>query len=164
MANVSEQPLPASTRTAIEGSNRQGLRVLGLDDTADPKTVIAAIDKFADAWQQGTRPPDLKLDEEDAPFALGSLWGEQLVRAFQWEWAFVTFHDHGNSKAPGVLAPDRSLAVYPIHFLIGCFRDPRVDVTVALAFNMLAAGKVVQLPPKGYVNLMDGVRRIVPRR
>ena len=63
-------------------------------------------------------------------------------------------------------AADRSVIVYPIHFLIGCFRDAGVDVTVALSFNMLMAGKVPPpgMAPRGYQNLMDGVRRIVPRR
>jgi hypothetical protein len=164
MANVTEEPLAASTANALIGSNQQGLQVLGLDDTADPQTVIDAIDSFVDAWQQGKRPPTEEIDPEDAPYALGSLWGQQLVRQFGWQWAMITFHDHRNSKAPGVLSPDRSLAVYPIHFLVGCLQDPGVDCTVALSFNILAAGKVGKLKPKEYANLMEGVHRIVPRR
>jgi hypothetical protein len=164
MANVSEQPLAASTADALKGSNRDGLRVLKLDESADPQTVIKALDAFVDGWQEGKRPTKEALDPEDAPYALGSLWGEQLVRQFNWQWGMITFHDHNNSKAPGVLSPDRSLAVYPIHFLMGCLKDSRVDCTVALSFNMLAAGKIKNLPAKGYFNLMDGVRRIVPKR
>jgi hypothetical protein len=164
MENVTEHPLEASTAEALLGSNEQGLHILGLDDSADPPTVINAIDEFVDAWQQGDRPPADELDPEDAPFALGSLWGEQLVRQFGWEWGMITFHDHGNSKAPAVLSPDRALAIYPIHFLMGCMENDGVDCTVALAFNMLAAGSIGELEPRGYLNLMDGVHRIVPKR
>lgn len=164
MANISEQPLEPDTADALEESNRDGLRILKLDERADPETVIKAIDAFVDAWQEGTRPPETLLDPEDAPFALGSLWGQQIVRQFGWEWAMVTFHDHGDSVAPGVLSPDRALAIYPIHFLMGCLQDPDVDCTVALAFNMLAAGKIGKVNPGEYFNLMDGVHRIVPKR
>jgi hypothetical protein len=59
---------------------------------------------------------------------------------------------------------DRSLVVYPIHFITGALEDSRVDATIALAFNMLEAGTVGKQKPKGYLNLMTGVHRIVPRR
>ncbi len=138
--------------------------MLQLDESADPLTVIQAIDAFVDAWQLGQDPLAEQFDPEDAPYALGSLWGEQLVRRFGWEWAMITFHDDEDSVAPGVVSPDRGLAVYPIHFLIDCLEDPDVDCTVALAFNMLEAGKIGDMPPQGYFNLMEGVHRIVPKR
>jgi hypothetical protein len=164
MTKITEKPMSADTASSLTGASRDGLAVLGLDAAAEPKAVIEAVDQFVFDWQDGKRPPPDKLDPEDAPFALGSLWGEQLVRRFGWEWAMVTFHDHGNSVAPGVLSPDRALAVYPIHFLMGALKDAGVDVTIALSYNMLEAGNVGKLKPKGYFNLMDGVRRIVPRR
>ncbi len=111
MASISEQPLAANTADALKGASRDGLRVLKLTEPAEPQAVIKALDAFVDAWQQGNRPPKEELDPDDAPYALGSLWGEQLIRQFNWQWAMVTFHDHGNYKAPGVLSSDRSLAV-----------------------------------------------------
>jgi hypothetical protein len=164
MAKITEERLPRSTAKALKGAVGDGLAILKLDATANPQTVIEAIDAFVDAWQEGRRPPKKVLDPEDAPYALGSLWGEQLVRQFGWEWAMITFHDHGDSIAPGVLSPDRSLAVYPIHFLLGCLQDSGVDCTVALSFNMLVAGNVGKLKPKEYINLMDSVHRIIPKR
>ncbi len=164
MANVSEQPLSPDTLSSLEGASRESLGILGLTETADTQQIIDAIDAFVFAWQDGERPLADVVDPEDAPFALGSLWGNQLVRRFGWEWAIVTFHDHGDSTAPGVLSPDRSLAIYPIHFLIGALRDPAVDVTIALSYNMLVAGNVGELVPRSYLNWMDVVFRIVPRR
>lgn len=164
MEKISEQPLAANIATPLAGAIRDGLSIVGLDETADPKTVIDALDAFVYAWQGGQRPPKEELDPEDAPLALGSMWGAQLVRQFNWQWAMITFHDHGNTIALGVLSPDRALAVYPIHFLMGCLQHPEVDCTIALSFNMLLADKVGKLKPKEYFNLMDGVHRIVPRR
>ena len=164
MENVSEGPLDKSTASLIQACAKDGIALLGLSKKAgEPAAVVEAIDAFVYAWQKGKRPPKKKLDPDDAPYMMGSLWGEQLVKRFGWEWRMITFHDHGDSVAPGVCAPDRSLVVYPIHFLMGCFQDPDVDATVALSFNMLDAGGITGVPSKGYANLMDGVHRIVPR-
>ena len=75
----------------------------------------------------------------------------------------VTFHEYGNTSAPGVLSQNRAMAVYPIHFLLGCLKDPNVDATIMLSYNMLKEGKVADQPAGGYMNLMDGVHRIIPR-
>lgn len=166
MAKISERPVDPDTLSMLQGCARDGLNLLNLAATAaaEPRDVVEAIDAFVYAWQKGNRPPADKLDPQDAPYMFGGLWGEQLVKRFGWQWAMVTFHDHGNSVAPGVLSPDRALAVYPIHFLIGCFQNPQVDATIALSFNMLEAGSIKRMPPaNGYFNLMDGVHRVVPR-
>lgn len=163
MPNFSDAPLAPSTLEALEGSNQQALKILGLKANAPAKKIIEAIDEFVYRWQKGKRPSKAKLDPEDAPYAMGSLWGQQIVRRFGWEWAMVTFHQHGDSVAPGVLTPDRSLAIYPIHFLFGAMEDSEVDATIALAFNLLEAGEVGTVNPGEYANLMEGVHRIVPR-
>lgn len=164
MANISERPLDAATASSLQDCAGDALELLGLaGKSADPAAVVAAIDAFVHAWQNGKRPPKRTLDPEDAPFIIGSLWGEQLVKRFGWQWAMVTFHDHDDSVAPGVLSPDRSLALYPIHFLMGCFEDSGVDATIALSYNMLEGGSIGKLKPKAYFNLMEGVHRLVPR-
>src|SRR5262249_30203933 len=150
----------------IKGCADDALKVLGGDyASADPPTIVKAIDDFAFRWQDGERPPtDVVEDGEEARLIMGSLWGEQLVKQFGWQWAKVTFHDYGDTVAFGVFSPDRSLAIYPLEFMLGCLRDPNVDVTVMLSFNTLLAAKVPEAESKSYLNVMDGVHRIVPRR
>src|SRR5262245_59146522 len=109
MANITEQLLRPDTASLLQGAAKDGLRILGLETTAEPTAIVEAIDKFVDNWQLGKRPPADTLDPEDAPYAMGSLWGQQLVRQFKWEWGMITFHDHGDSHAPGVLSPKRDL-------------------------------------------------------
>jgi hypothetical protein len=55
------------------------------------------------------------------------------------------------------------MAIYPLEFMLGCLRDPNVDVTVMLCFNMLKAGTIGKLEKKSYTNVMECVHRIVPR-
>lgn len=162
----SEQPLSPDTAKLISGSARDGLAMLGLDESSSPQTVIDSLDAFVDAVQHGERLLPDGIDKDDLPYICGSLWGEQLARQFGWQWATVTFHRHGDTQAPGILSPDRKAAIYPIHFLIGCFRDPGVDCTIALCFNLLVADKMsdLKVSDQTYINLMDRVGRIVPRR
>jgi hypothetical protein len=163
--NVTEEPVPENLMGNIRGCAKDALKVLGGDFAkADPAMVVEAIDDFAYRWQKGDRPPsNVVEDGEEARLIFGSLWGEQLVKQFSWQWAKVTFHDYDDSFAFGVFSPDRSLAIYPLEFMLGCLQDPTVDVTVMLSFNMLCEGKVPQMKKKSYTNVMDGIHRIVPR-
>lgn len=164
MANISEEPLEASMLSTVHGCAGEGLQFLGIDSAnPEPKSVVEAIDAFVYQWQKGHRqlPPSVEVD--DVPYVLGSLWGEQVVDRFGWEWAMMTLHDQDESRAPGVVSPDRALVIYPIHFVAGCLQDEQVDATIALSFNMLEAGRIGDLKPREYFNLMEGVQRIVPR-
>ena len=162
MAKMTDEPLNDETMGSIRGCAGDALTVLGLNATADPAALIEAADDFAHRWQKGDRPPsDAVEDTEQARLFFGSLWGEQLCRQFGWEWARVVFGD--GSATFGVVSPDRSLAVYPLDFMLGCMQDAGVDVTVALSFNMLLAGSLPKMRRRSYTNVMDGVHRIVPR-
>jgi hypothetical protein len=163
--NVTEEPIPDDILKSIKGCAKDALKVLsGKLAKGDPTTVCDAVDDFAYRWQKGDRPPaDVVEDGEEARLIFGSLWGEQLVKEFGWQWAKVTFHDYDDSFAYGVFSPDRSMAIYPLEFLLGALREPTVDVTVMLAFNMLKVGKIPKMKKKSYTNVMDCVHRIVPR-
>ena len=163
--NITEGRVPSDVMASIRGCAKDARQVLGKKYAkADPATVVRAIDDFVYRWQRDDRPSEDDVEDGDtARLIMGSLWGEMLVEEFGWEWAEVTFHDHDDSVAFGVVSPDRSLAIYPLEFLLGYVQDPEVDVTVALSFNMLKAGKVPTMRKKSYTNVMDGVRRIVPR-
>jgi len=162
MLKITDEPLNDETMGSIRGCAGDALTVLGIDPSANPTTIVEAVDGFAYRWQKGDRPPaDVVEDTEQARLVFGSLWGEQLCRQFGWEWRKVVFGD--GSVAFGVVSPDRSLAIYPLDFMLGCMQDAGVDVTVMLSFNMLLAGSIPELPSRSYTNVMDVVHRIVPR-
>jgi hypothetical protein len=163
MANISEQPINPKTLASLQNCARDGMKLLQLDATAEPKAIVAAVDDFVYKWQKNQRPAPEVLNAEDAPYIMGSLWGEQVVRQLGWEWAKIIFHDNKDTVAHGVFTPDRALAIYPIPFVLRAMRDPRVDATIALSFNMLVAGKIRNLKPGEYSNLMPTIGRIVPR-
>ena len=162
MPGISEKPVSRDTLLSIKKCARSASKVLGIEPrSSTPSVVTAAVDQFVRRWQQGKRPAASLLSAEDAPLIIGSLWGEAIVSRFKWQWGMVTFHDHNDVVAPAVFSADRSLAIYPLHFLLGCFSDPAVDVTIMLAYNVLKANSIQKKRPGAFYNLMDGVHRIV---
>lgn len=156
MKATEEQVKPDMLET-IEGSAAEGAEMVGVAIDATPLEIVTAVNGYV------SKPPrKRRVDNwEERALPLGSLWGCQLVRQFGWEWSGVIFHEQEDSKAIGVFAKDRSLAVYPWHFVFGCLED-EAPVTILLSFNMLAAGQVPVQKAKAYVNLMEGVHHIVP--
>ena len=160
--NVSENAIDVEMLNNIKACAEDAAAMLGVDTSQEsPADVVKAVDSFVHDWQKGKRPEI--SEDDDLSLTLGSLWGEQLVRDLGWQWAGVTFHDHDDSKAVGVFAPDRALAIYPFHFVYGCLENG-APVTILLSYNMLKDGtKIPPLPPGGYENVMDNVHHIVPR-
>jgi hypothetical protein len=163
--NITEGLVPERMMENIKGCADDAIKVLGAEFAdAGPATIVKAVDDFAYRWQKGGRPPSVVVEDgEEARLIFGSLWGQQLVKQFDWQWAKVTFHDYDDSVAFGVFSPDRSLAIYPLEFMLGCLQNPHMDATIMLSFNMLLEGKITKMKEKSYTNVMDGVHRIVPR-
>ena len=137
----------------LRGCAADARRALGLADDAGPAEVVTAVDAAVWAWQRGSD----RIDRRDVPYLLGSLWGEAVVAAFGWAWAEVVFRRHEDTPAIAVVSPDRSLALFPIHHLLGLAGGPAADCAVRAAFEALAAGRVDGFPPGGYVDVMDHV-------
>ena len=159
---ISETPISDDTLRSIRGCANDAAEMLGIDLAQKANAeIVEAVDSFVHRWQKGERP---KVNEDDdLSLTLGSLWAQQLVKEFGWQWATLTFHDRGDSKAIGVFSPDRSLAVYPFHFIHGCM-EKDATVTIMLAYNMLKDGNSIPpLPAHGFENIMASIRHIVPR-
>jgi hypothetical protein len=156
---ITEEAIAPDMLENIEGSAGEGAELADIDIEADPKTIVEAINRLVVHEQK--HPTEGVDNWDDRSLSLGSLWGMQLVRQFGWQWVNVTFHDHNDAKAVGVVSPDRSLAIYPFYFIFGCLENGATS-TILLAFNMLAAGKIPPQPPREYVNVMEHVHHIVP--
>lgn len=160
-ANISETALDDEGLKNLRRCARNALETLGLSIATRPAEVAAAIDNHVSWWQKKGRPPKMGIENKsDAELLLGSLWGEQLAGMFKWEWRIVVHHNLGNVAVVGILSPDRSLVIYPMYFIHRVLLDPQIDCTIALSFNMLVARKIYKLPARGYVNLMECIKRV----
>ena len=161
LPNITESRPDEERMRLIQLVTEEAAEILGLSLDADsPDAIVKAVNDCVREIQKG-RGPAFPADSE-VDLLLGCLWGSQLVRSLNWEWTNVTFHDHGDSKAVGVLSPQRELAIYPFHFVHGCLENGAV-VTILLAFNMLKErSSRPDFPAHSYANVMDHVHHIVP--
>ncbi len=159
---VTELPLADSIRAHIPGAAKEGAAMIGVAITDSPLSIVEAINGFV------AEPPKRrwfkKVDNwNDRALPLGALWATQMERQFGWEWVNMIQHDHNDFKVTGVFDKERRLGIYPFHYVFGCVENG-VYPTILLAFNMLVADDIPHFEPLAYVNLMDGVRHIVPPR
>ena len=161
--DCSERPVTDAILTNVRGCAAEARRVVGLTDASAPAERVAAADAFVYRWHRGDRRPADGVAPADVPFLFGSLWGEAVVDALGWTWAQVVFNRHPDTVATAVVSPDRSLAVFPIHYIAGLGDDPEADCTIALSFDELAAGRVDGFTPGGFADVMDHVYRTAPR-
>lgn len=157
--SISEDSIAPHILEGIEGSAVEGASLAGVAIDDPPVKIIAAINAFVSTPPRGSSGPVDNWTDRALP--LGSLWGRQLAHQFGWEWSAVVFHDRGDAKAIGVSNGDRSLIIYPWHFVLGCLEN-KAPVTILLSFNMLLAGKIPAQKSGGYVNVMDHVGHVVP--
>ena len=152
MSDFFERSLGADVRREINELASAARELLGLGATGgSPKDIVAAIDQTLTTrgWLAKTG-----LEADEAAVALGSLWGEQLTRAFKWEWVGLHEHDSEDDEDPhvGVVSPDRRFVVFPSYF-IRALLEPDSDVTALLTFNMIAAGNLPPADAGTYVEL-----------
>lgn len=162
---ISDRPLSASEFVEFEQYRQKGQDLLGSSAKAAPKQIVEAIDDYVGEWQSKRRGLLALLrprtDAVEPARALGVVWGDQIVRHFDWSW---TCEIRGGEERFAVTSPNRSLIIYAPQFIHDCLHDARIDCTVMLAFNMQEAGNFSGCQPGEYVDVMSGVRRIVPKR
>ncbi len=165
MTSATERPIDAEEREEFENYARSGLHVLSASDTSDASIVVAAVDAYVAAQQKSQRGLLLKLlskksDNTHVALALGIVWGNQIVRAFGWEWTCVV---RDGEERYAVVSSDRSLAIYATYFVKECLDNPNADCTILLSFNMLLKNAVPAHPPRTFFSVMPTIFRIVPK-
>ena len=152
MSDFIERPLGADLRREINELAAAARDLLGLGATGgSPKDVVAAINQSlaTSGWLAHTG-----LEADEAAIALGSLWGEQCIRAFKWEWVALTEPDADDEDDAhvAVVPSDRRFVIFPTYF-IRTLLEPGADVTALLIFNMIAAGNTPHAEAGAYLEL-----------
>ncbi len=137
---------------------KEGLDIIGFNGKPNTAEIINKINEFLTSFTFDGKADDFD-SWTDVALPVGTLWGEQLITEFGWEWIKVKFEN--DSVAIGVFSQDRSVGVYPWYFVLGCIEND-ATVTIALAWNMLKEGKIPKMKPNEFQNLMDGVHYLVP--
>lgn len=162
----SDRPLVADEIATFQRYREIGLQLLRASEIDAAKTLVQAVNTYVDEWQSKRRGFLARLragaeDTTEMARSLSVVWGDQIVRYFGWEWICEVQDDE---ERYAVASPDRSLVIHAPQFIGRCFDEPETDCTILLAFNMQSAGNFTGCKPKQYVDVMNGVLRIVPKR
>lgn len=159
--NITENQIEETLVPSLEGAAMEGAELIDIPFESSPEVILEKITQFV-ADCHDSSDPDVDL-WTDRALPIGCLWAVQMIRVFGWHWARVIQHDHDDLNVIGIFSPDRSLAIYPFHYVFGCLQNG-VYPTIKLAFSMLTAGQIPTQPKDSYTNLMDGVQHIIPPR
>lgn len=131
---VTARALSEAEAGRITGTIREAYTKLDLLSDAPPTDIVKRIQaQVRDLREQQTDVPLETLQEWAVQ--LGHLWGEQVVRAYDWHWVAV---DTGESEVLGVVPTDEAYRVLPLNFVWQHLQDAEREETVMLLFNMLA--------------------------
>jgi hypothetical protein len=153
---MKERPPTREEQRDLEQLVHDGIECLGTvvdlpDDLDDSAAVVRAIRRCVDKVHEGAALPAAYRDPEEAAYALGSLWGDEVRRACGWEW--VHLQTESGFEGWAVASPDRAYTCLPHHFVFGKLTDSESDNTIALLFNMIDAGSLPPASPGQYVML-----------
>lgn len=128
------EPLPHEVTAELDSVVPEGAALLGVDVNDEPKSIVAAIDKYVAEHQAD------EIDR-DAIISLGALLGTQYVRAFGWKWAELVYaEDH---TVYSVVDPAHQIGNQPLVWVLHVVEEGQ-ELNFLLNFNMVAAGN---MPP-----------------
>ncbi len=113
----------------------RGLARLGVTTATPVPEVIDALHAYVDQIRGGT----VKLGKAKVQLELACAFAEQLHRAFGWQWAMIRWED---GATVGLVSPDRRHAHQPLAYLSRIAKRRSPENTLALFFNMIAAGNL----------------------
>ncbi|MDF1755798.1 MAG: hypothetical protein P1U89_23615 [Verrucomicrobiales bacterium] len=155
---IVERTQEADQSRMIESMASQAASMLSLDlESDDPDAIVNKVyDSVVDLVFARPNP----FNNSEAPHALlGSLWGSQIVRKFNWYWADVVVDDRVGEIA--IISPNREMIIFPLSFTGACINKQCI-CTMALAFDMLGKGNFSEIQPNSYENIMLNIHHIVP--
>jgi hypothetical protein len=142
-----ERPLTPTETEELHDSLEQGLLKLAVDANGESEEIIEALsdhldqvyEKYWDARDDG-EGADVKVDgwdRHDWALAYGAVFGEQLVRAAEWEWVWLEKEGDG---VLAVVSPEREFVVFAPHIFRLFFDDVQNANNISLLFNMILDG------------------------
>ncbi len=156
---VHESPPDQERLQLIEAVAGDAAELLEINLTADSSKSIMTKVNEAVVDLVFERPTPI-AEDENPHLLLGSLWGSQMARQFQWYWADVVIDDE--FKEVAMISPNQEMIIFPFGFTAACI-DKQCICTILLAFNMLLENdRIGEIPPGTYENIMLGIHHIVP--
>jgi hypothetical protein len=147
MLATTEEALSNNDSLAIMSSADAASEMLGLNNYEEPEVVQEAIEKFLDGLE--TWKAVNSLGPTKGAMALGSLWGNTLLMAYNWTWIKVR---HGDWHALGLVDAERRYLALPHQMFVKLLSDSS-DPSMAgpyVRFNAIGANRLPPAEPGSY--------------
>jgi hypothetical protein len=130
------EPMPDEVIAELDMVVPAGAALLGVDVDDEPKSIVAAIDKYVDEHLAD------EIDH-DVIISLGALLGQQYVREFGWQWVELVYGE--DDTVYSVVDPAHQIGNHPLVWVLRVVEQGH-ELNFLLNFNMVAAGNVP--PPR----------------
>ncbi|MEJ8851793.1 hypothetical protein [Variovorax rhizosphaerae] len=159
--------MPTYERALTAGEQREfnqyaviGNQMIGGERDASPMRIVTTLQAFVEKHQRQQESQwSLRREGVERPShtgaarALATVWGDQLVRVFGWEWICLMFEGEEHFV---VVQPDRSLAVFAAEYVEACL-NLEMGCAIRPAFDQLRANAFPAQAPLSYVSVMQWV-------
>ncbi|WP_213957737.1 hypothetical protein [Variovorax sp. dw_954] len=154
-----ERALTAGEQREFNRYAAAGNQMIGGERDAPPTRIVAAIHASVDRHQRkhaGQWAPRREGEERrgnaEAARALATVWGDQLVRVFGWEWVCVMFEGEEHYV---VVQPSRSLAIFATEYIEACLDLETMDCAIKAAFDQLRSDVIPPQAAWSYTSAMQ---------
>lgn len=140
---ITDRSLDSEERAEITRFMKMALKQIGADRAAapDPDKLQTLISRAIDQYRKQDEFRR-KASLLDASVSLGSLWGQLICDQIGWTWAFVKMGD--GKEYYGVVSPNRSHLIFPIHHIQELLIDPAREQNSLALYHSIKSGA---LPP-----------------
>lgn len=125
------------------------MKRLGADRVSSPHPdkLQALVSQAIDLYRK-QEEPDRQAGLFDATVTLGTLWGQIICDQLGWTWASIM--TEGVSDVFGVVTPNRSHLLFPLHHINGLLLDTSREQNSLSLYNQLKAGTIPPSPERAY--------------
>lgn len=140
MPITTTEPLAGDDSLAIMSGADAASEMLGINNCEEPQVVQEAIETFLAGFADKTTQN--KLGPTRGAMALGSLWGNTLLMAYEWQWTKVK---HDDWKALGLVDAEQRYLALP-HQMFKTVLSPACDPSMAGPYARFNAIRENRLP------------------
>lgn len=142
---MTDRPVNTHERSKLSGFIQTAMKHIGADRAGSPhpdklqELISQAIDLYRhlDAAQR-----------QEASVSLGTLWGQIVCDQLGWTW--VALKPDSKNEVFGVVSPNRSHVIYPLHYVNSLLFDTTLEQNSLALYNNLKKGILPPSQDHGY--------------
>lgn len=140
-----DRPVNTHERAKLSGFIQSAMKHIGAERASSPHPdkLVELISQAIDLYRNLDAPR-----RQEASVSLGTLWGQILCDQLGWTW--VSLKLDSKTEVFGIVSPNRSHVIYPMHHVNALLFDPSMEQNSLSLYNDLKARKLPPSNDHGY--------------